>query len=213
MFDQDGTLYPADSRLAFATREKTKSWLMGKLRITRQDVDSLYQNLASNYPNPFHGFQSIGASVSEYHSQVFDTINPCDYLSYDVKLRKVLLKLPQVKFVVTLASPLYSKLLQRCLGIADLIEKIYYVKDFAPDYSKKRCYEIIAKTLRIDTSYLSIVGDNFNLDIAPALDVGCTAIHISNVPIPGAHDTISTVYELVDIFTDSKLRSDEYGNK
>lgn len=34
------------------------------------------------------------------------------------------------------------------------------------------------------------------MDIAPALEIGCVAIHISNKPIPSKHDTISSIYHL-----------------
>jgi len=199
VFDQDGTLYPSGSHLGVAVRQRTKDWLGRRLRISRAQVELLYEDLQSKYPNPFHGFQSLGASVSEYHSEVFDAIDPCDYLTYDAGLVQVLLQLPQPKCVVTLASPSYSEALQACLGVKDLIEMTYYVKECAPDYSKKRCYRAIAlANLGGDCATLCVVGDNFDLDIAPALELGCMAVHVSDKPVSGTHKTIPTIYHLQD---------------
>ncbi len=200
IFDQDGTFYPSNSDLARELRERTKIWLMQKLHLSRHEIDLLYEKLRTIYPNPYHGFQSLGASVAEYHAAVFNTINPCNYLAYDPRLIRMLRILPQTKYVVTLASPSYSEALQECLGIARFIEKTYYVSDFAPDYSKKRCYEAIAQGMDGDYSALCVIGDNFQLDIVPALELGCMTVYISNAKVSGAHHTIETIFDLPRAF-------------
>ena len=86
VFDQDGTFYSANSHLAHALREMTKTWLIRKLNVSKHEIDLLYERLRENYPNPYHGFQSLGASVSEYHTEVFNTVNPFDYLTHDTSI-------------------------------------------------------------------------------------------------------------------------------
>lgn len=200
IFDQDGTLYPKDNPLALALRVRTKSWLMHKLNLSYEEVEELYQNLKIDFPNPFLGFQSIGASVLEYHEQVFNSIYPSDYLSYDHKLVSLLQKLAQIKYIVTFASPLYSEALQKCLGVMPFSEKTYYVNNFPDEFSKRRCYQTIAQSLRMTSSAICVVGDNFELDIIPAIELGCKAVHVSNEPILGAHETIPVIYELSSLF-------------
>ena len=199
ILDQDGTLYPRRSSLAEALRERTKSWLVQKLGLPRHEIDRLYSRLQDEYPNPLLGFQSLGAAVSEYHREVFEAIDPRNHLSRDAGLTAILKRLPQAKYIVTLASPAYSATLQECLGVAELVEKTYFVLDYPPDYSKKRCYAAIASHTGLAYSTLCVVGDDFRVDILPALELGCKAIHVSDTRFPGDHETIRSIHELLTV--------------
>lgn len=199
VFDQDGTLYLDDTKLSSDLRLKTKHWLKMKLNLSNKSIERLYERLKNQYPHPFHGFQSLNIEPLEYHSQIFNQIDPNNYFETDQRLVKLLQELPQLKYVATLASPSYSKALQATLGITSLIKQTYYAIDFFPAYSKKSIYQLIATTLNLQYSELCIIGNSFELDIIPAIEIGCQAVYISNTSIKCYKHTISSIYQLQDI--------------
>ncbi len=43
-------------------------------------VEEIYSKLPEKFPHQYHGFLSLGLSPKEYHKEVFDKINPSNYL-------------------------------------------------------------------------------------------------------------------------------------
>src|SRR3989338_9176634 len=99
IFDQDGTLYPRDSSLAKITTQKTKQWLMNSLDISEPAVDSLYTNIRTRFPNPFDGFSMLGLAVKDYHQNVFETIDPAQFLQFDSELFALFATIKVPKYV------------------------------------------------------------------------------------------------------------------
>ncbi len=178
IFDQDGTFYPENSKLTNVLREKTKKWLMGKLSLDRREVENLYKRLPRKYPNTLDGFRSLGLNIKDYHRNVFDIINPSEYLSQDENLISILKKLKRNRFVVTFASKKYSKSLQKTLGINNLIKQTYSLIDFFPKTSKLHAYEYIRKNNNLNRKDICIVGNNLEVDLIPALNKGYKTILI-----------------------------------
>lgn len=147
IFDQDGTLYPKKHKLYEYTRALTKKWISENLKVSLKDVEIIYKDLAIKYPNPYDGFQSLGLSVETYMSEVFDKIEPKKYLQYNPLIYNYFEKSKEKKFLVTFASPMYTKKLQNKLGIEKFYDEILYVKDFK-SYTKRECYQEIAKRTR-----------------------------------------------------------------
>jgi FMN phosphatase YigB (HAD superfamily) len=198
ILDQDDTLYSKKSELALVLRKKTKSWLMKRLHLSRKKIDSLYENLIQEYPNPFDGFTSLGCSVEDYHNSVFNNIAPSKYLTRDTKLIELFRNVSQniYIYIVTFASPSYSERLQQTLGISSYIQRSFYVRNNPIDYSKKYFYELITKDEKLNFREICVVGDNYWTDIKPAVDLGCMAVYISDKKVEGDCYTIKNVYEL-----------------
>ncbi len=178
IFDQDGTFYPENSKLTNELRNKTKKWLMIKLSLNRGEVERLYKKLQKKYPNILDGLLSLGLTIRDYHKNVFDMIDPSNYLSRDEKLSSILKKLKGDKYVVTFASKKYSKLLQQILGINNLIKKTYSLIDFSPKRSKLQVYEHIRKSNKMKRKDIMVIGNNLEVDIKPALHKGYKTILI-----------------------------------
>lgn len=196
ILDQDGTIYPRESKLFLALRNRTRDWLKEKLNVTNEETEQIYKVLPKQYPNPFLGFVSLGATVREYHEEVFNKISPNKYIKKDKSLVELFETLKPQIFVVTMASPEYSYKLQTHLEIDEFITHTYYVKDYPPDYSKQRCYTSIIKNLETTNELVCVIGDNFETDILPALEIDCSAIHISRIRERGDHETITSIYDL-----------------
>ncbi len=179
VFDQDGTLYPRENKLIIETRKKTKKWLANKLKKDLDEIEKIYKQLPKKYPNPYLGFMSIGCSVDEYMSEVFDKVNPDKYLKFNPLLYKFFESNKQLKALVTLASPNYTIKLQETLKLKSFYDKILYVKDFET-YSKGQCYKKLAKNFNIKFEEMCVIGDSYDNDILPAQELGCETILISS---------------------------------
>lgn len=179
VFDQDGTLYPSENELILETRKKTKYWLSNKLKMNLDEINELYKQLPKKYANPYLGFKSLGCSVDEYMSEVFDKINPSRFLEFNQTLYSYFKYNKQLKALVTFASPNYTIKLQEKLKLKEFYDRILYVKDFET-YSKEQCYEQLAREFNIKFDEICVIGDSYYNDILPAQQLGCETILISN---------------------------------
>lgn len=179
IFDQDGTLYPKKHELYQYTRKLTKRWLQNKLKVTSDEMEKIYKSLSVNYPNPYFGFISLGCTVNEYMSEVFDKIEPEKFLTYNPILYNFFKTCNIKKSLVTFSSPRYTKKLQNVLKITNFYSEILYVKDFKT-YNKKECYKKIAKDYNLKYQEICVIGDSKENDINPAKELGCQTIWISS---------------------------------
>lgn len=179
VFDQDGTLYPNENSLILETRKKTKYWLSNKLNKNLNEINEIYEQLPKKYVNPYFGFKSLGCSVDEYMSEVFDKVNPSMFLKFNQTLYSYFKYNKQLKALVTFASPNYTIKLQEKLKLKDFYDRILYVKDFET-YSKGQCYEQLAREFNIKFDEMCVIGDSYYNDILPAQQLGCKTILISN---------------------------------
>ena len=58
------------------------------------------------------------------------------------------------------------------------VENKIYLKDFKT-YSKKQCYEKLAKDFNLDFQEICVIGDSYENDIIPARELGCKVVLIS----------------------------------
>lgn len=179
IFDQDGTLYPSNHDLFRYTRKKTKKWLSKKLNISSEEIDKIYKTLSTEYPNPYFGFMSLGCSIDEYMSEVFDKIEPSEFLTFNPTLYEYFEKSKEKKSLVTLASPKYTNKLQEVLKLKKFYDEILYVKDFET-YNKKQCYKKVADDFNLKFSEICVIGDSLENDIKPAKELGCKTVWISH---------------------------------
>lgn len=179
VFDQDGTLYSKENNLILETRNKTKCWLSNKLKKNLNEIDELYKQLPKKYANPYLGFKSLGCSVDEYMTEVFDKVDPSKFLNFNQMLYSYFEDSKKLKALVTFASPNYTIKLQETLRLKEFYDRILYVKDFET-YSKGQCYQKLAKDFNINFDEMCVIGDSYYNDILPAQQLGCKTVLISN---------------------------------
>lgn len=199
IFDQDGTFYPKKHRLTEILRARTKNWLCNELNLSMADVNSLYLSLQKKHPNPYNGFSSLGLDPKDYVKEVFDKVEPQQYLKNDKKLIKLLGNLWTYKFVVTLASTGYSQKLHEALGIDGLIDNVFSLIDFLPYTSKSCAYDSLLKGFGLKSNEVCVVGDNFPVDIQPALEKGYHAVFIGERPIEYQGICLENIHDLTKI--------------
>lgn len=170
IFDLDDTLYQ-NRRLSQRNTDLTKSWIKEELGLDEKELESMYEKLPEEYPNPLKGIKSLGLSTQEYYDNVFRRIEPAKYISENPKLEKGLKKLDREKVVISFASKDYCKEVLDVLGIEKHFEKVLSASQF--ESSKKRAYTNI-KNPEI------VIGDNYNADLKPAMELGIDIIHVDN---------------------------------
>lgn len=178
IFDQDGTLYKRDNQLMLTTRKLTKEWLMKSLNIDYVEVENLYRELPQNFPNPYYGFKSLGLRVEDYMAEVFDRVNPADFIEFNNKLYDFFKNSKLKKALVTFASPKYTVKLQNKLNIYDYYSKIIYGKELKT-YSKHEAYQKLIDLFEVDLNEVCVVGDDYENDIRPAHEIGCKSIWVT----------------------------------
>jgi hypoxanthine phosphoribosyltransferase/FMN phosphatase YigB (HAD superfamily) len=173
ILDQDGTIYK-NKRLLYKIRENTKKFFCNKLSIKEEDYLEWYSKNKQNFPNIFEALKKFNISVEDYHSGVFDVINPKDYLSNDRGLYNSLKKLNMPIYVVTSSSKNYSNRILKSLCIHPLIKESISLSEKNQD--KIKIYNEIIKREKINPRDVCIVGDNWYTDLREAEDKGFKTI-------------------------------------
>ncbi|MDQ3341490.1 MAG: hypothetical protein M4D80_40570 [Myxococcota bacterium] len=173
--DQDGTLYASRSALTDALRSRTRAWLMRRLALDNEQINALYERLPHTHPNPFHGFASLGLLASDYHAEVFDSLDCERYVEAAPRLREALLSLAQPLYVVTYAARGYSSRLQTALGLDGCFLETLCVVEWSA-HRKEECYAHLAAR----HGGLVAIGDNERLDLQPALNGGWPSLHVTD---------------------------------
>ncbi|PDZ70801.1 HAD family hydrolase [Bacillus pseudomycoides] len=198
IFDQDGTLYPKDSKLYHQITNMTKIWLKNSLFLNDEELSILYDNLKKTYPHPFKGFESLGFSCCDYHKEVFNRINVKDFISRDKELSVMLELISQPKFIVTLSSPKFSCEVLNQLSVRHLFEDILFVSDSKDPYDKIILYEKIRKNLNLLPHEICIIGDNYDIDLSIAIRENYKCILVSKEEREDVIN-ISNIYELSQV--------------
>ena len=187
IFDLDGTFYPKNHWLTDVLRTTTKNWIKDSLNLSLEEVESIYLTLQKKYPNPYHGFQSLGLSPQDYLMNVFNVTNPSTYISEDKKLIKLFKNLPVSKHVATLSSEKYASQLIRSLGLESLITSVNSLINFGPSFEKISIYEELRSHESLKPSQILIVGDNYDVDLKDAEIQGYTICLVNNTPLRKSH--------------------------
>lgn len=202
VFDQDGTLYPRDSRLYRVTSQTTKEWLIKRLDIDRFDAEQLlYKKLPLQYPNSLNGFASLGLTVEDYHTSVFNITNVSRFLVKDQKLIETLSTLNGVKCLMTFSSEKFSKQVLDILGVSHIFEMSLFAKDLDGSHDKIVAYEKIRTRYGLEPSDICIVGDNLHVDLLDAQSNGYMCVLVSPENFEEKCDilVINSIYELTSL--------------
>lgn len=194
VFDQDGTLYPRASTLFGAIRERTLAWVGERLSLDNHDAAKLVSGLPARHPHPYDGFGSLGLTIADYHTTVFDPIEPRDHVSADPRLRALLASLDGPVHVVTLASRSYSYRLQTVLGVRDMVSRTWVMSEL-PAHDKAAAYSRILEEHGASPGDLCVAGDSLAIDVEPALRLGARAYLIGET----ARADISCVKDIFEV--------------
>ncbi|MBU0591940.1 HAD hydrolase-like protein [Candidatus Micrarchaeota archaeon] len=191
IFDLDGTLYPRKSPLFAEIRKRTNEWLGKELGVTEEEAIRRLYVLKPQYPDYLDRFLKVGLSVKGYHEGVFAEISPANFLGPDMELRAILESLDGPNFVVSYAPLKYAELVLKVLGIRELIRQVHSIDE--ENHFKGRKYAEITAIESILPSEGIVFGDNFTVDLKPALELGMSAVII------GEEDQMVKLARFIDI--------------
>jgi putative hydrolase of the HAD superfamily len=196
LLDLDGTLYPHDNGLWEEIARRMESYMDTVLGIPPAEIPALRRSYFQQFGTTLRGLQAnYHIDSRAYLAYVHDL--PLDrYLRHDERLRRVLLGLPQPKFIFTNSDHDHAGRVLDALGIRDLFAGIVDV--LALDYLNKPDPAAYRRALQLigaaDPSACLMVDDTPH-NLVPARELGmCTAL-VSSAP-----DARSATVHLTDIY-------------
>jgi putative hydrolase of the HAD superfamily len=180
-FDLDDTLYPANTGLWNAIRDRMGFYMHERLQIPWENIPRLRIHYLETYGTTLRGLQNFfTVDTEEYLAYVHDL--PLDqYLHSDPDVRALLLSLPQQKWIFTNADEAHAR---RVLAVLDLSDCFQGVIDLhALDFVCKPERETYLRALKIasaaDPSRCIILDDAMR-NLIPAHELGFTTILVQN---------------------------------
>lgn len=170
IFDLDGTLYDKNNKLFEIMSDLIFKFIKEQFNLNEEETKKFLKELKEKYPAYTEGFKSVNISLENYHNHIFNKINPNEYLAEDPELNCFLAGLNLPKEIVTIASKSYAEKVLTALGIRDLFDKIYTGEEFG--WNKKQMYLLILKKERYYPQEYLVVGDDEEVDLKPAKELG-----------------------------------------
>ena len=199
-FDVDDTLYPANSGLWNAIRDRMNIYMQRLIDRPLAEIVSIRQGYLEQYGTTLRGLQAhYDVDQDEYLAFVHDL--PLEnYIQPDPRLRSMLLSLPQHRWVFTNADANHARRVLNIIGIEDCFSGIIDIRaiDFAckPD---KIAYERALRISGDGDPRQCIIFDDSPRNLAPAHEMGFFTILVGkNGKVPSADVSIHSLHELKD---------------
>ena len=131
-FDLDDTLYPSDSGLWLAIKERMNIYMREKLNIPAEQVSELREKYYRQFGTTTRGLQEYhNLDTQDFLAYVHD-LPLKDYLTPNPHLRSVIASLPTRNLIFTNADVHHAERVLKTLGLRDLFETIVDVNAIAP---------------------------------------------------------------------------------
>jgi putative hydrolase of the HAD superfamily len=130
-FDLDDTLYASSNGLWEAIRERMNQYMADRLNLPREEVFKLRRHYYETYGTTLRGLQiHYQVDADDYLQYVHDL--PLEqYLEPDLELHKIILSLPQERWIFTNADAQHASRVLKILGLSDCFEGIIDVRAIA----------------------------------------------------------------------------------
>ncbi|GAB4540633.1 MAG: pyrimidine 5'-nucleotidase [Anaerolineales bacterium] len=131
-FDLDDTLYPAETGLWRAIKERMNDYMRERLNIPPKDIARLREQYYNAYGTTTRGLQKHhGLNTDEFLAYVHD-VPLEEYLAPNETQREILAALPARRVIFTNADKNHARRVLRALHLQDLFELIVDVNDIEP---------------------------------------------------------------------------------
>jgi putative hydrolase of the HAD superfamily len=199
-FDLDDTLYPSNSGLWEAIRERMNTYMQRFIDLPASEIVRLRQGYLEKYGTTLRGLQAhYEVDRDEYLAYVHDL--PLEqFIQPNPYLRNLLLSLPQRRWIFTNADDNHARRVLKILGIEDCFDGIIDIRaiDFAckPD---KIAYQRALEITGDDNPSQCIIFDDALRNLAPAHEMGFFTVLVGkNGSDPSIDRSISNFSELKD---------------
>jgi pyrimidine 5'-nucleotidase len=197
-FDLDDTLYPPTSGLWDAIRHRMNEYMQGLIDLPIDDIVKLRQSYLEKYGTTLRGLQAhYHVDADEYLSFVHDL--PLEkYIQPDSDLRKILLSLPQRRWIFTNSDANHANRVLNILGISDCFEGIIDIRaiDFDCKPDKIAYQKALTLTSIVDPTHCVIFDDALR-NLSPARELGFFTVLVGkNGQEVSVDRTISSLHDL-----------------
>ena len=190
IFDIDSTLY-TNAEYAFEQVDCQVRRFASLRGITNDQARKMVADYRKKYAKENGGKKvslsntllSFGVSIEQSVQWRRELIEPADFLGPDKKLQEALAALGRrYKLLCVTNNPLLpAKKTLDALGVADLIEVLVGLDTCNLSKPAKEPFVLAAKKAGTDPASIVSVGDRYDLDLAPALELGMGGILVRGV--------------------------------
>lgn len=201
-FDLDDTLYPSNTGLWEAIRERMGSYMTEVLGIAADEARELRKHYYLTYGTTLRGLQKHHrVDVDEYLRYVHD-LPLRDYIQPDRAAARMIDQLPQRKFIFTNADAAHA---QRVLEILELSRSFEHIIDIrAIDFACKPeawAYQRALDLAGNPDPCACVMVDDSASNLRPARDLGFTTVLVGSAgeTVSDGHLKIATIQALPEV--------------
>jgi putative hydrolase of the HAD superfamily len=197
-FDLDDTLYQSSTGLWEVIRSRMGRYMAERLGLSEDEIPKLRRSYYETYGTTLRGLQKHHQVDPRNYLEFVHDIPVETYLEPAPQVRKLLLSLPQQRWIFTNADANHARRVLRVLGLDDCFKGIIDV--WAMDFACKPEPEAYRKALELvgdPHPHNCVLLDDSPSNLARAGQMGFTTVLVgSNGPHPAAVFTISNLLEL-----------------
>lgn len=196
IFDLDGTLYPRNNKFFSFLEIKTQNYMMKmKPNLTLEKFEKMEKSI----PNLLDALRYLELDKNKFYKDVYEDINYEDFFKEDKKLKNMLENINTINLIVTMSANRQVEEISRLLGIDKYIERGYSPEQLDIN-SKEEIYIKILKEYCISPKNCFVIGDDYEIDIEPAIRLGINNIYITNKQdTKDADFVVKNIYEALNI--------------
>ena len=195
IFDLDGTLYSKDNAFFKFLEIKTQKYMM---RMTPNLTNKQFKKMEEKIPNLLQALEYLKLDKNKFYEDVYGDIEYETFFKEDKKLKNILSGMNTTNFIVTMSGNKEINAISKLLGIEKYIEK-GYSPELLDISSKGEIYEKILVEYDINPKDCFVIGDDFKIDIEPAIAIGMNTVYISNKKDKNADFTAKNIYEALNM--------------
>lgn len=198
IFDLDGTLYSGEHSFLKFLDLKTEKFLIKECPFLT--TDKIYE-MEQMVPSIIEAIDLLKISREKYYNEIFSNINYESFFTRDKKLIQAFEREEefQENFIVSLAGYKQIEEITRILGI-DKYFRDFYSLEKTKINSKKDFYLQIINKYKADLKKTCVVGDNYKVDLLPAIELGLKVIYINTKKkCDMLGDTVKDIYQAFEI--------------
>jgi putative hydrolase of the HAD superfamily len=197
-FDLDDTLYPPSSGLWDAIRQRMNEYMQKLLGLPLPEIVILRQSYLEQYGTTLRGLQAhYEVDTEEYLAYVHEL--PLEkYIKPDPDLHKILLSLPQRRWIFTNADDKHASRVLKILGIEDCFAGIIDIRaiEFACK-PEKIAYQKALIVAGDDDPTQCVIFDDALRNLHPAHELGFYTVLVGkNGTEPSADRSVSSLHHL-----------------
>lgn len=200
LFDLDGTLYPKENGIWAEISARMERYMAEVLAIPPADIPGLRQRFFLEYGTTLRGLQHNYKLDSEAYLAWVHDIDLARFLQPDPELRRILLALPQPKYIFTNSDRNHTQRVLAALKIQDLFSGIFDVWEM--QYNNKPHPEVYRQVVDF-VGAASPTGCMFVEDtlqnLIPARELGMATVLVGTAPNSAADYIISSIHELPNL--------------